>query len=100
LAGPQARRPHYREIPSDAERLRFNHGILNTKLVYRDPEVVFPLRTLRELAADGTIGGLNRRSFSFMGYCPYPEPLVAETGPEVARSLLADEVDLASSFPA
>lgn len=82
----------YREIPVDAERLTWTHAY------YRpgegsDLDSVFPLRTLRELVAEGVVGGLNRRHFSFMGAIHDTAPLTEETAPAVARKLTADGVD-------
>ncbi|MBA2537170.1 MAG: hypothetical protein H0V20_07040 [Actinobacteria bacterium] len=45
------------------------------------------------------IGQLAQRSYSFMGYVPEPEPLLTESGPEVARRLCSDEVDLVLLVP-
>ena len=91
--------PSFREIPADASRLRFSHGGYNTGFAYKDPDVVFPLRTLHELAAAGTIGSVAPRAFSFMGYIPDTGPLLTGSGPEVARALLADAVDLVLLVP-
>ena len=89
----------YREIPADATGLRFSHGGYNTGFAYKDPDVVFPLRTLHELAAAGTIGSVAPRVFSFMGYIPETEPLLHASGPAVANALLADAVDLVLLVP-
>lgn len=89
----------YREIPADATRLRFSHGGYNTGFAYKDPDVVFPLRTLHELAAAGTIGSVAPRVFSFMGYIPDTEPLLGASGPAVANALLSDAVDLVLLVP-
>ena len=82
----------YREIPAGATDLTWTHAY------YRpdegtDLDSVFPLWTLRELAGEGTIGGLNHRHFSFMGAIHDPGPLVRETAPEVAGKLADDGVD-------
>lgn len=89
----------YRELPSDAQELRFTHVGYDTRRAREDPDVVFPLSLLRRLAAEGEIGELASRAFSFMGYIPEPEPLLHETGPEVAAKLLADAVDLVLLVP-
>ena len=91
--------PTYREIPANAERLRFSHGGYDTRRAYQDPDVVFPLRTLHQLAAAGTIGSVAPRAFSFMGYIPDVDPLLNDSGPAVARALLADAVDLVLLVP-
>lgn len=65
----------------------------------RQINCVFPLERLRELQAEGMIGSLNRRHFSFMGYIPIVAELLQKTGPEVAEKLLADGVDLVLLVP-
>jgi D-proline reductase (dithiol) PrdB len=89
----------YREIPADAPELRFAHVGYDTRRADEDPDVVFPLSLLRRLAAEGEIGELAPRAFSLMGYIPETEPLLHQTGPEVARKLLADAVDLVLLVP-
>lgn len=82
----------YREIPTGANDLTWTHAY------YRpdegsDLDAAFPLWTLRELEAEGIVGELNRRHFSFMGAIHDPDELVRETAPEVAALLAADGVD-------
>lgn len=58
-----------------------------------DVNLVFPLDRFREMEAEGAIGTLNHRHFSFMGSITKPEALIQETAPEVAGLLKADGVD-------
>jgi D-proline reductase (dithiol) PrdB len=90
----------YRVIPADCEHVLLHHPGYDTKLARKDPGVVFPLGMLRHLVRDGTIGRLAPRVFAFMGYIPHTAPLLNETGPEVARSFISDQVDLALLVPA
>lgn len=92
----------YREILNDIswDQLRLSHVGYNTRKVSEDINCVFPLQRLRELQEEGIIGSLNQRHFSFMGFIPLVEKLLQETGPEVARKLLADGVDLVLLAPA
>ena len=88
----------YREIPADAAQLTWTHAY------YRpdegaDLDAVFPLWTIRELAAEGVVGELNRRHFAFMGAIHDPGPLIDETAPEVAAKLADDGVDAALLTP-
>ena len=88
----------YREIPADAAQLTWTHAY------YRpdegaDLDAVFPLWTIRELAAEGVVGELNRRQFAFMGAIHDPRPLIEETAPEVAAKLADDGVDAALLTP-
>lgn len=92
--------PSYRELPAGAEELRLSHVGYDVRRAERDPDVVFPLALLRRLAAERVIGGVAARAYSFMGYVPDTRPLVEETGPAVARELLADAVDLVLLVPA
>ena len=64
-----------------------------------DLDAVFPLWTIRELAAEGVVGELNRRQFAFMGAIHDPGPLIDETAPEVAAKLADDGVDAALLTP-
>ncbi len=65
----------------------------------KDPDVVFPLALLRDMVAEGDIGELAPRAYSFMGYIPEVEGLMSTTGPEVARRLRAEAVDLVLLVP-
>jgi D-proline reductase (dithiol) PrdB len=89
-----------REIPANAELVLLAHPGYNTRRARDDPDVVFPLAVLRRLAAEGQIGELAPRCFSFMGYIPEAEPLLRHAGPRVARELVGDAVDLALLVPA
>ncbi|MGB3633269.1 MAG: glycine/sarcosine/betaine reductase selenoprotein B family protein [Rubrobacteraceae bacterium] len=88
----------YREIPTDVQELTWSHA-------YHRPEddsdldAVFPLWTLRELEAEGFVGGLNHRHFSFMGAIHDPAPLAEQYAPEVAALLVEDGVDAALLTP-
>ncbi len=90
----------YREIPAETTEIRLAHGGYDSRRAARDPDVVFPLALLRRLAAEGVIGELNQRTYSFMGYIPDTAPLLQESGPAVARELAADAVDLVLLVPA
>ena len=88
----------YREIPAVAAQLTWTHAY------YRpdegaDLDAVFPLWTIRELAAEGVVGELNRRQFAFMGAIHDPGPLIDETAPEVAAKLADNGVDAALLTP-
>lgn len=88
----------YREIPVGATELTWTHAY------YRPDEgaeldSVFPLWTMRELEAEGVIGELNHRHFSFMGAIHDPGLLIRETAPEVAGKLAEDRVDAALLTP-
>ena len=92
----------YREIPNDAslDDLRLSHIGYDIKRVSTDKNCVLPLDRLGELAAEGIIGDLAPRHFSFMGYVAETDPLINGTAPEVAEKLKADHVDLVLLAPA
>ena len=64
-----------------------------------DPNVAFPIDRVRELVERGRIGSVNHRHLSFMGSITAPGRLVRYTGPEAARRLVADGVDVALLVP-
>ena len=64
----------------------------------QDPNIWFPLDRLREMAADGEIGGVSHWHYSFMGAQPNHQALAA-AGEEVGRLLAADGVDVALMVP-
>lgn len=93
----------YRVIPSncnpaDIVQSHFSIGFDHTG-IYRDLNVTFPIDRLRELADQGVIGSLADNYYSFMGALRDPSRLLAETGPEVGRRLLAEGVDIALLTP-
>jgi D-proline reductase (dithiol) PrdB len=88
----------YREIPAGAEELTWTHAYYRSEGA-SDLNSVFPLWTLRELVAEGVVGGLNRRHFSFMGAIHDTAPLIEETAPEVARKFMGDAVDVVLLTP-
>jgi len=59
----------------------------------RDVNISFPIDRLRELVEGGVIGSLSENFYSFMGALRNPKQVEEETGPEVARLLMAEGVD-------
>ncbi len=88
----------YREIPGDAYALTWTHAYYAPRRA-TDLDSVFPLWTLRTLVAEGTVGELNHRHFSFMGAIHDTDPLVGHTAPEVAGKLVEDGVDVVLLTP-
>ena len=89
--------PIWREIPSsvDLEDLMITQNYYDHRDADQDINVVFPVERLRELEADGVIGGISPRHFSFMGHITgqHLDTLIRLTGPEVARMLKGDGAD-------
>jgi len=94
--------PTFRPIPSDIApaRLRWAHPHYDTSLAAEDPDCVFPLRLMSELAEDGEIGSLAPTACSMMGYAPVTRPVTEETAPAVGELMQGEEVDAALLCPA
>ncbi len=92
----------YRLLPDDVDFADVVVSHVSTNFdrsaFQQDPNIWFPIDRLRELEADGEIGGISRWHYSFMGAQPNHEAL-AVTGEEVGRLLAADDVDLALLVP-
>ncbi len=56
-----------------------------------DVNVVFPLAVLRDLVAEGFIGGLARKHIGYMGYTMRLKDMYEQTAPQIA-----DEIDKGS----
>jgi D-proline reductase (dithiol) PrdB len=65
----------------------------------RDVNISYPIDRLQELAQRGEIGSVAANGYSFMGAARTPRTMERETGPEVARRLLADGVDVVLLTP-
>ena len=61
--------------------------------IERDKNLALPLDRLRELKAEGRIGAVAPRHYSFMGSISAPARLVAITAPEVAHRLRDERTD-------
>ncbi len=95
--------PSFREIPDniDPRTLIETHrseSFDHTGL-HQDPNLVFPLDRLHELARAGRIGSANRRHLSFMGSITAPGRLIRDTAPPAVRKLAEDGVDAALLVP-
>lgn len=86
----------YRTIPSDtpASSLMVSHDHYDHSEADRDVNAVFPIERLRELAADGTIKGVNADFYGMMGYTLRMKSVIDETAPEIARKLERSQTDL------
>jgi len=78
----------YREIPSSvsARELRITHHHYDHSEADTDPNIVFPIDTLRELVADGLIGGVAETHFSY-GFTTRLKDLYENTFPEIADKI-------------
>lgn len=87
----------YRVIPRDtglnALRIAHRSDAFDSGGISSDRNLALPLDRLHSLAAEGIIGSVAPRHFSFMGSIAAPGRLIADTAPEVARALADDQVD-------
>ena len=80
--------------PSDIVQSHASIGFDRTAF-QRDINVIFPVDRVREFVARGEIGSLSRTYFSFTGAQRPPyDRLLQDTGPEVAKRLRADGVEV------
>ena len=81
--------------------LMITHDYYDHSDADKDINVVYPIDRLRELASEGVIGSIGDNSYSFMGHMKdeHIDGLVNETGPEVAKHLLDDGVDVVVLTP-
>ena len=93
----------YREIPNSIQTHELINGhksaAYDERGIENDANLAFPLDRFKELEAEGKIGSLNHRHFSFMGSITKPRPLITQTAPQVAQKLKADGVDVAFLTP-
>lgn len=95
--------PTYRQIPSGSGSgdLKITHDYFDHKDADRDINIVFPADHLRDLVKEGKLGSVSAFFFGFMGHITdhHVDTLLQKTGPEVARKLKQDQVDVALLTP-
>ncbi len=84
-----------RWIPGDVATaaLRFAHDHYDHTDPDEDPNCIFPIERLRELAAERIIGSVAGAHLGFMGWIPDPEEFALNTIPAAVARLAADRVD-------
>lgn len=92
----------FREIPAvtDVSELRISHDYYDHSDAEQDVNCVFPIERMRELVAEGFIGGLAEVHFTFMGRIFRKTGLLNEMIPSLIARLKALSVDLAFLVPA
>ena len=93
----------YRVIPrgtpaADIIQSHVSIGFDHTS-IYRDINVTFPIDRMEELREQGVVGSLADNNYSFMGALRDASRAAAETGPEVARRMLDEGVEVAFLTP-
>ena len=93
----------YRVIPSStgAGEIIMSHYSIGWDHTgfYKDLNLAFPMDRLRELEQRSVIGSLAEDFYCFMGAQREPMEILEETGPDVARRMKAEGVDLVFMVP-
>ena len=93
----------YRVIPSNtgAGEIIMSHYSIGWDHTgyYKDLNLAFPMDRLRELEQRSIIGSLAQDFYSFMGAQREPVKMLEETGPDAARRMKAEGVDLVFMVP-
>ncbi len=78
----------YRVVPADTEAasLRIAHHHYDHTEADADPNIVFPIDSLRELAGEGFIGAVNDKHYSY-GFTTRLKELYEATFPEIADKI-------------
>ncbi|HEX8649240.1 MAG TPA: glycine/sarcosine/betaine reductase selenoprotein B family protein [Pyrinomonadaceae bacterium] len=79
----------YRIIPPDADSsaLMVTHHHYDHSDADQDINVVFPLDVLRDLEAEGFIGGIAKKHIGYMGYTMQLKAMYEGTAPEIANEI-------------
>ena len=79
----------FRIIPPDveAEQLMVTHHHYDHSDADQDINVVFPIDVLRDLEAEGFIGGIARKHIGYMGYTMQLKAMYEGTAPEIANEI-------------
>jgi len=90
-----------RAIPTTVRTtdLRVTHFAYDKTDARSDPNVVFPIDTLRALVAEGFIGELTDHAYTFMGGIYSAGRVREELAPRITERLLAERADLALLVP-
>jgi D-proline reductase (dithiol) PrdB len=84
-----------RWIPGDVRtaELRFAHDHYDLTDPEADPNCIFPIDRLRELAAERVIQSVAQWHVGFMGWIPDPRRFARDSVPSIVARLTADRVD-------
>jgi D-proline reductase (dithiol) PrdB len=90
-----------REIPTDIDtkELRATHFAYDLSNARTDPNVVFPIDTLRRLVREGFLRGLASRFHTFMGGIYSSRRVTEDLAPRLTARLLEDDVDAVLLVP-
>lgn len=85
----------FRVLPGELEvkQLRFKHGHYDTAAAEQDPNCVFPLERLRELAADGFIRRVSNKHIGFKGFSTNLKAMYEVAAPGIANEIERSQAD-------
>jgi D-proline reductase (dithiol) PrdB len=91
----------FRAVPASVRPrdLRITHFAYDKTDARSDPNVVFPLGTLRALVAEGFVGELAAHAYTFMGGIYSTRRVRGELAPRITERLMAEKADLALLVP-
>ena len=91
----------FRAIPTTVKTsdLRTAHFAYDQTDARKDPNVVFPIDTLRRLVKEGVVGSLAENFYTFMGGIYSSRRVADDLAPRLTERLVADEVDVALLVP-
>ena len=91
----------FRSIPKDVKKsdLRATHFAYDLTDARNDPNVVFPIDTLRGLVSEGVIGELADHAYTFMGGIYSSRRVREELVPAITDRLLEEKVDAVLFVP-
>ena len=93
----------FREIPNDTDAKTLVESHRSQSFdhagIHEDSNLGLPLDRVKEMAAAGRIGAVNRRHFSFMGSIVAPGRFLRDSVPVMAGALVEDAVDVALFVP-
>jgi len=92
----------FRMIPKavKTQDLRFSHFAYDMTDARKDPNVIFPIDTLRKLAAKGGIGELMDHLLTFMGGIYSARKVKDDLAPRLTDRLIREKVDAVILVPA
>ncbi|SFE89302.1 D-proline reductase (dithiol) PrdB [Alteribacillus iranensis] len=85
-----------RYIPNNAKQtdLMISHTHYDTSDAKKDISCVFPLEQLKDLEAEGEIGGLSSMHIGMMGYIPNTQALIDNSVPKIIKLLEKENVNI------
>jgi D-proline reductase (dithiol) PrdB len=85
----------FRLITGDfsAADLMFTHAHYDHEDADKDPNVMYPIDRLKELVAEGVIGGVANKHIGMMGYSMKLKQVYEETVPAIAKEINRSNAD-------